>query len=382
MELKSVTSSPEDLDYLYKLARTKTVSGRRTLIATIGDLFFSQNQVLTDRERVLMSEILRNLINDVEVSVRRALADRLAALPDAPHDLVLALANDQIEVAHPLLLRSEVLQDIELIEIIRNRTLEHQLAIAMRKSLSQQVADALVETQNVDVIKTLLENHSAQISRSTMEYLVEQSQRVDTYQNPLLRRPELDPSLAKRMYWWVSAALRRHILDHFEVDPVELDHAMEDAVSDLADAVGDAELKSTELAERLSGQGAITPALLVQALREGEVSLFVACFAKYTGIRPKLVQRLLFEDGGEGLAVACKARNIEKSVFAWIYLLSRKAHATESTPGGSDTARLMALYDRIKPSAANVLVKKWQRNPDFLKAIWQIEGIEHIESAL
>ena len=377
-----MTRSPEDLDYLYKLARTKTVSGRRALIATIGDLFFSQNQVLTDRERVLMSEILRNLVSEVEVSVRRALADRLAALADAPHDLVLVLANDEIEVAHPLLLQSEVLQDIELIEIIRNRTLEHQLAIAMRKSLSQQVADALVETQNVDVIKTLLENQSAQISRATMEYLVEQSQRVDTYQNPLLRRPELDPLLAKRMYWWVSAALRRHILDHFDIDPIELDLAMEDVVDGLSTVTGATEQKSTELAERLSSQGAINPTLLVQALREGEIPLFVACFAKYTGIRPKLVQRLLFEDGGEGLAIACKARNIEKSIFAWIYLLSRKARSTEMVPGGSDTARLMALYDRIKPTAANILVKKWQRNPEFLKAIWQVEGIEHVETAL
>ena len=37
-----------------------------------------------------------------------------------------------------------------------------------------------------------------------MEYLVEQSKRVDTYQNPLLKRPDLEPDLAKRMYLWVS----------------------------------------------------------------------------------------------------------------------------------------------------------------------------------
>ena len=151
---------------------------------------------------------MRQLIHDVEVSVRRALAERLSEQPLAPHELVIALANDEIEVAHPLLVNSDVLQDLELIEIIRNRTLEHQLAIGIRKSVSEEVTDALIATDSVDVIKTLLENHHAKISQRTMEYLVEQSQRVDTYQNPLLRRPDLDTTLAKRMYWWVSAALR------------------------------------------------------------------------------------------------------------------------------------------------------------------------------
>src|ERR1700728_418383 len=160
----------EELDYLFELARDKTVAGRRALVATIGDLFFAQNDVLSDREKALMTEILRQLIHDLEITVRRALADRLAEQPTAPPDLVRALANDAIEVAHPLLVNSQVLQDLELVEIIRNRTLEHQLAIAIRKSLSEQVAEALVETDNVDVIKTLLENHQAQISTKTMEY--------------------------------------------------------------------------------------------------------------------------------------------------------------------------------------------------------------------
>ena len=363
----------DDLEYLFELARDKTVAGRRMLVATIGDLFFSQHDILSDRERALMTEILRQLIHDVEVSVRRALAERLSEQPLAPHELVIALANDEIEVAHPLLVNCDVLQDLELIEIIRNRTLEHQLAIGIRKSVSEEVTDALVATDSVDVIKTLLENHHAKISQRTMEYLVEQSQRVDTYQNPLLRRPDLETTLAKRMYWWVSAALRTYILERYEVDPGELDETMESTVKALTEGDGEFKPKAVELADELADRNEITPALIVKTLREGEVALFAALFGKYTGIRLQLVQRMLFEPGGEGLAIACKGSGIDKSTFASIYVLTRKARGRDSVNHLADMAGILGLFDRIKEDAAGMLLKKWQRDPNFLRAIWQIE---------
>jgi len=363
----------DDLEYLFELARDKTVAGRRMLVATIGDLFFSQHDILSDRERALMTEILRQLIHDVEVSVRRALAERLAEQPLAPHELVIALANDDIEVAHPLLVNSDVLQDLELIEIIRNRTLEHQLAIGIRKSVSEEVTDALIATDSVDVIKTLLENHHAKISQRTMEYLVEQSQRVDTYQNPLLRRPDLETTLAKRMYWWVSAALRSYILERYEVDPGELDETMESTVKALTEGDGEFKPKAVALADELADRKEITPALIVKTLREGEVALFAALFGRYTGIRLQLVQRMLFEPGGEGLAIACKGSGIDKSTFASIYVLTRKARGRDSVNHLADMAGILGLFDRIKEDAAGMLLKKWQRDPNFLRAIWQIE---------
>src|SRR5450432_3755204 len=139
-----------ETQHLLALARDKSVAARQALTATVTDLFFARGNVLTDRERSLMTEILRQLINDVESSVRRVLAEKLAHQEGAPRDLILALANDEIVVAQSILMHSEVLRDEELIEIIHHRTLEHQLAVAMRKSVNEPVTDALVETGNVD----------------------------------------------------------------------------------------------------------------------------------------------------------------------------------------------------------------------------------------
>ncbi len=227
-----------DVDQLFRMARDKSAASRTDLVETISDLFFGGGERLSDRERALMTDILRQLIHDVEMTVRKRLAERLAHRDDAPRDLVATLANDEIEVAHPILVYSEVLLDSELVEIITHRTMEHQLAIAMRRSLSESVSDALVHTGNETVVVKLLENDSALISGATMAYLVEQSKRFDSYQNPLVHRSNLSPDLAKRLYWWVSAALRKHILENFEIDPSDLDDEIEHSVTEILETGG------------------------------------------------------------------------------------------------------------------------------------------------
>jgi uncharacterized protein (DUF2336 family) len=361
-----------ETSHLFALARDKSAQGREALIATVGDLFVANGDALNERERALMGDILHNLVNDVEVAVRRRLAEQLSQRADAPPDVVLSLANDKIEVAYPILLRSKVLQDLELVEIVHHRTLEYQLAIAMRESVSETVSDALVAAGEIDVIKTLLENTGAAISQSTLEYLAEESKRVDLYQNPLLSRPEVSRELAQKMYWWVSAALREHILAHFDISISDVDDALEKTVNSLS-AGDDAEKrKSQALAEQLAEQGTATPELMVQTLRRGEIALFEALFAKTIGIRLTLIRRLLFERGGEGLAVACKAVKIDVASFASIYVLSRKARPYEPPPERGEVTRLLKFYHEMNPQSAELLLAKWRRDPNFLSAVWHI----------
>jgi uncharacterized protein (DUF2336 family) len=365
---------PTELETLESLARDKTATGRNILMATISDLFFAQSQVLTDRERALMSEILRKLIADVELSVRQALAERLSELADPPHDLILTLARDEIDVARPILLRSNMLQDLELVEIVRHRGLEHQMAIALRRSLSEDVSDALVSVGNTDIIRTLLLNPSARISLNTMEYLVEQSRRFDIFQEPLLHREEMTPTLARRMFEFVSQALREFILGQWNFDPSVLDPVMAPTIDALVTNQGDQNgTKADELAANLAAEDALTPELMIATLKGGEVALFIAMFARLCGIAAPIARRMLFEAEGDSLCIACKASGIAKPYFASIYVLSRSGASGAPHPSLADMAGLLGLYDRVSESAAIALLQKWQNDPTFLDAMWQTE---------
>lgn len=371
-------TEPEHIDFneLIGLARDKSVESRTRLVQIVGDLFFDTDTVLHDAERLIMSDILRQLIHDVEMKVRQVLAERLARESNAPRELVSALANDQIEVAYAILTQSTVLQDIELVEIVKHRTFGHQLAIAMRNTVSETVSDALIGTGNVDVIKTLLENDNADISGKAMEYLVEQSEKIDGIQIPLINRSDLGSDLAKRMYWWVSAALRKHIVEHYRIDEEALDEKIQDTIHDILGRTGEIDntplRKSQELAEKLQNAKAITPQLLIQTLRQGEVVLFEDLLSQITGLRTNLIRRFVFEPGGEGLAIACRAAEIDKPDFASIFLLSRSARPGDKVVDPNEVSRVLNFFDRIGLETARKVVKRWHLDPNFLFALKQV----------
>ncbi|MCZ6495183.1 MAG: DUF2336 domain-containing protein [Alphaproteobacteria bacterium] len=366
----------DDYQALLEMARDKTAAGRSLLANAMGDFFSQSNDVLTDHERTLMSGILRSLLHTAEMSVRRELANKLAALDNVPHELIVTLANDEIEVAYPILVKSKLLYDTDLIEIIRHRTLQHQLSIAMHRALSEGVSDALVENGDEDVIKTLLENTNARIAKSTMEYLVEQSKRVDSFQNPILRRPDLDRELAKRMYWWVSAALKIYVAEHFDIDPMELDEALDATVTEIMAHEAEPGVvvdRASELARRLAETRQITPEIMIGVLRKGEVPLFEAMFAEQTGLRLKLVRRFLLEPGGEALAVACKGIGMVKDDFATIFMRTRKARFGKPVINTSELTRVLELFDRVHLEPAQAMLAKWRRDPDYLNALRTLE---------
>lgn len=370
----------KELQFLLDLAFDKSMESRRALTATIGDLFDQQDEVLSERERALMTDILRKLIHDCEKAVRRDLSERLSDATNPPHELIVSLANDEIEVAEPILKQSKMLRDAELIGVIRHRTRQHQLAIAMRRSLSEYVSDVLVATGNTDVIKVLLENSDAKISEATMEYLAEESRRVDTYQEPLLRRDDLKSELAERMCLWVSAALRSHIMETFEVDPSQIDDHLERASGAIArglesrqgepkQAEPEIETPAEALARRLTEQRKVTPDFLVQVLRQGEVPLFEALFGQLSGLKAPRLHDVLYDSGGEGLAIACRAIEMPKPAFATIFLLSRRGHTGKPAVDPHELSRALLLFDKITLAAAAAVMNSWSRGWKYQDAV-------------
>lgn len=363
-----------DCDHLLSLAHSRTTSGRTALAETIMDLFAGKEGVLSDRERTLMFDILHKVIFDVEMAVRQALSAKLAAMPDAPVALIKQLANDRVEVAYDVLTKSRVLHDEDLIEIIHFRTLEHQLAIAMRYSLSEVVSATLAETGSESVIETLLRNENACISQHTLAYIVEQSRRVDTFQEPLLSRRELTPDLARRMFLWVSAALRIHIIDQFELDDASIDALLEQIALEQSEQVAalDCDTDSEKLAREIEAHRMLDPRLLVKAMAQGEIKLFVGMFARAARLRTRLVMRILFEPGGESLAIACKGIDLDRKTFTQLFALSRAARSHRcSIKAESD--RAMAVFDNISQAEAEHVLQRWRLDPDFAAAIHALE---------
>ena len=359
---------------LFKLAHEKSKEGRESLYSAIGDLFERRANELQASERELMIEILERLSRDVEMSVRVSLANRLSEQGDAPYDLIHMLANDDVQVAYKILASSPVLRDADLVEVVRHRTMQHQLAVAIRKDVSEEVSAALVDTGTEDVIVTLLNNQDARISSDVLEYLAEESKRIDSYQKPLVRRPDLPSELAERMCYWVSAAVRNYIVENFDVDIDRLDDQMSATVSDVVDADEEKPAVAAErLVDRLFDGGNVSAEFALKSLHQGQVSIFEFSFAKMVGIHPVLARRIIYEPGGEALGIAARAIGLERSVYLQIYQLTRKARETDNRLSKDEVVRLTQFFESITREAAYLVLRKWQRDPRYLNAVRQIK---------
>src|SRR4051812_8359458 len=365
---------PLSAEQLITLARQKSDQAREQLFAAMGDVFLERNTVLTLQERALITDILEKLIREVSREIRRKLAIRLADAPGTPRELAVLLANDEIDIASPVLIKSKVLEDADLIEIVRNRSTQHLLAIAMRRDLSTAVADALVESGEKDVVRALLENQDAHISRATMVYLVEQSKAVDEFQEPLVRRRDLPGDLARRMCLWVSAAIRQSLLERFDIDVDKLDDSLEPIAREESEKVQEPDPDAAGALAQALGEGRkLTPRLLMQTLRRGEVPLFEAMLAEMSGLRPGLIRRLCYEQGGQGLAVIARGTGLSREEFATIYLLTRKARRGGGSMDPADLGRALEFFDRINHGNAATVIGRWRRDPDYLYAIRSVE---------
>jgi len=361
---------------LIRLAQSKSEGSRRTLVENISDLFLSSEGRLNEHERALMTDIMFKLIHSVEVSIRRELSQRLADSDFAPEELIEFLANDVAEVARPVLEKSTVLQDEELIEIIRNRSDAHRMAIAVRQYVASDVSDQLIEYGDEDVIEALIRNETAEISKKSMEYLVAESKNLDRFQEPLLNRQDLPAELAYRMYWWVSSALRRQILDHYELDSTSLDDVLEISTKTVLNKYADqdsAQEKAAQLVKQMAVENKLNIPFVIQCLRQEKIILGVAAISELAILDSHMVWRAFRERTGESIAVIGKAIDMTREEFASLFLLIIQSRTGGQARSTNLLKSILNLYDNIEKRNAQAVVRHWQRELGYQSSLSDIK---------
>ena len=364
----------QDIDRLLKLAADRSSGARAELAFAVSDFLVPDDYRLTEQQRALMQDILGKLIHSIELEVRANLAESLIRSGAGFPDLERQLANDEIQVARPVLERSHVLTDSDLIDIIHQRTEEHRLSIALRDHVPEPVADALVQGSGPDVIETLLRNANSSLSRRAMEYLVTESKRIDRFQEPLLLRQDLPAELAHRMYWWVSAALRKHILRSFRIAPELLDQLLQQATQQAL--VGRDEDQSVrgralKLARQMLAEGEATEAVVLRTLRQNRITLFIALLAEMARIDFSMAWKVISDRSAESLMVLGRALDFSRETVTAMVLLLAEGRGM-SRRSLSALTSIADLYGVISQEQAKAVLLLWQRDSGYHAAIEHI----------
>ena len=335
-------------------------ASREEIYLAVASLYRIQGHGLSNRERDLMREILGRLTRDVEMAIRIALAQRLAADANAPHDLILLLADDTIEVAGPLILGSPLFNEADALNIIAGSSVAHIEAVAARANISVPVTDALVQSDVESVLVTLARNFTAKISEQSFATLVEKSRGLATLQEPLSRRPDLPHNLAKSMCDWVSDALKLYIRNNYKMTPKKVDDALVQAAGLLRDAHNPHENpadSARKLIDKLATSGQLKAGFLMRVLSQGQSDLFDLAFARILDVDLLNFRRQFYSGSIGQVATACRAAGIDRSVFPTVFSLSRQARDMPHALDGPALAEVDGVFAGLSRSAAQDAIK-------------------------
>jgi uncharacterized protein (DUF2336 family) len=204
-------------------------------------------------------------------------------------------------VALPFLEASNVLDDDDLIDIVRSKPVTYANAIAGRPKISSRVCDALVDTRDEEVVVRMVRNTGAEISEPTFGRVLDEFGHVPEIVQPIAVREQLPLKIAERLVTLVSEKIRHHLVDRHglsaEVANAFVDESRERTTVNLLDATADIP-DIIELANQLHLAGRLTPSIALRALCSGDVNFFEAAIGRRANLPVANVTRLL-ADGGE-----------------------------------------------------------------------------------
>lgn len=348
------------------LAKDPTPSGRRRLASCFGETFFIHASRFSPMEKNMALEIMAALIRDAEQEIRRELAQRFSRETSMPHALALALANDDaIDVAKPILQRSPVLRDEDLIGVIEKKGTLHRMAIANRTQMGGRVAEALAQTGEPLVSMTLLQNISVHLSEKTIRLLADQALEQTELSHSLIQRPEITPELAEKVYWLVSEELRQNIAQRFDLNRSVLDNALQTTVSVLITKANNEETRRS-LSDRLLSSGAVTSTFMVELLKARGVGLYKELLAGLTEFSAETVEVLCQPHMSEALALVFRAFNYSRADTASLLMLTRDRVGQNNHFNPSNMAKALTAFDRLTLGDARTVLWQWQSDPSYL----------------
>lgn len=351
-----------DTHRLYRMAEDKTPEARRDLCETVTGLLTTD---LRPAEKELVADILISLIRQSERDLKQALADRLAVMDSVPLRLVLQLANDEIDVAEPVLRHSKILNDLDLLYIIQSRTAPYWRVIAAREDLNEDVIDSLAETRDVGTAKVLVANQAVRLTTHAVDILGDLGAADDEIARPLLSRTDVPEEVARKLYAYVADDLREKIRSVYHVVPDIVMETVEDVIQEFTtDPSGDVDSvwrptpAMVRAAHMFSEKGHLTPLLMVRTLKRGQGASFMAQFAEFSRLPVAVLSSIFQQKNGQGLAVICKARNVNREDFTALFLLTRRIARTDGIVDHKDLVRALTYYDRISKVLAERIMKK------------------------
>lgn len=339
---------------------------REQLFRNMAQLFAYVSDRCDDEQVAQYDEVLCQLAELVEVEARAHVARLLAPLERAPGTVVVKLANDDIEVAKPLLEFSNVLSDDDLIDIIANQGEEHCKAIASRGHVSERVGEAIAVHGGTGAVVQLVRNPNAEIGQAALDKLVERASKDPQIADDLRGRAEIDwKSLRGEIDSVAGKVLETLGQAHSPIDPVAADKVNAVVYTRLRNRAG---FNANEWkvaynqVKALSDRKQLNDRALARFARFGYGHHAAAALSVMLKVAPEVMVKWLAMQDYAAISVALKTLGINADLFSGVIATL----PWRDLPSDADKKNILTRYDALTHEEARGIFDLW-RNHAFRK---------------
>lgn len=343
---------------LYSVSRGPSESAREELTTIFADLLELQ---LTPSETEMITDVLIGIITQAELDLRAALAERLAAQDDVPLRMLLHLANDEIDVALPILQKSKALNDMDLIYIVKAKKMDHARAIAKRPKMTEILINALADTEDLLTAISLSQNTNITITNYAIDKLTDMAKVSDELAEPMIDRKDIPQEIIASLYEHVGQALKDSLDKNFDAKQSAVaSETIDDVLFEIENAAHPDFIPDMAMmirADNMMARRLVNADMMIDNLRRGQTTFFVALFSVYCGLETQTVVDLLKQKSGQGLAIACRAVDMLKPEFVNIFLLTHRIRTDGSNViHKSELGSALKSFDRMTPDMASQIL--------------------------
>ena len=241
---------------------------------------------LSPDDRAAAEGAMTMLLDDPSPLVRRALSEVFASSQAAPPVIVHALATDQPLIATPILERSPLLRDADLVDLVATAHPQSQAVIASRFLLPRAVSAAIAEVGAAQACLALLENPGAEIAPFSLDRIVERFGHHAPIRENLMGRGDLPAATRQAVLAKLSQTLAGFVSARHWMPQDHAQYAVREACekATIALAAQTHELEIGALVSHLRDSGQLTAGLILRAILSGNIVLFEEALAELSGL--------------------------------------------------------------------------------------------------
>ncbi|MEZ6001485.1 DUF2336 domain-containing protein [Hyphomonas sp.] len=358
------------MESIEQAEKPRTGRARNTLFRRLVDIVsMPSSGRLTQQDRHMAADILLDMLFHADNDDRALCARRLAESKEAPRRLLRYLAQCPYKIAAPLLELNEAFDACDLRDVAMTGTPDHRLAIAKRKIVPGMVSDYLADAGEDHVLKELVVNRGAELPEQAIDKLVRRSRDVPELCPLIAERLETIPSHALTLFWWADGATRKRILQRYASDRLEIIDSCKDVFEMMAEEqwADPVARKAIQLIERRqrnraalerspfdSLESAINAAALngMDAQTSQEIGYL-------SGVKPVTAAKILGDEGGEALAVLCKATGVKRDFLPVLWVALQKELEIEEGVVHPQFKHVSEVYELLSVAKAQTILRYW-----------------------